>query len=895
MHIMTALHQKHAVFTVDEALFPKLMALKYHVPEYKDVLIPRLGGLHTAMNFLGVIGQHMQDSGLCDVWIECDILGPNAAKQVMSGKGYARGIRAHKLTLQALWQLLLPQLQSYVTENNTELADDLTEHVVVVLVNTLTSLKFRELMDRFITNLKQDNPNAQFWWHYMEMVSILLLFIRAQRDGLWDLHLYAFGRMLPYFFRYDHINYARWGTVYLAEMNQLPPEVLLEFQAGNFVVKQSDRRFNQVDPDHGTEWLNATGKNSGGIVGITRTSSALSRWALSFNLRALIAAQTKTMLMLENIDEYTHNELTPSRMKKDSDDEDKVVSVLRRCNVFNKEIVSHVLQNIVTKDMATESIQASLICAENLGKEQLSTFIKDRLTKPAEGLQRKSIKEPIQKNKPPTFSSLYVVDIPINGKQTTMKVDRNILQRLITAYRAGRPVNLDIILKHELMPIPLALADTNHNIRSGTKSELANILTKELTTTSNVTLIGSTCLVIDGQALVMGLGNTPNAKTFGEFADIFIKAVFAMGANFERIDITFDRYLQHSIKDTTRQKRTRQTRPVRRNIENRYVPLPNKWTNYLALGENKAKLANFLSTQLLLQVPENKMVVVAGGFLDITSVRSTDPQMDTTTLEANHEEADTRIVLHCIHTSAQSVVVSARDTDVLLLLVAHFKEMKCKYLWMKGGTNKAPKYIPIHDLCQCIPAAQVQTLLAFHAITGCDSVSHIARHGKRSAFKVFEVHHKLLKQLGKGELSANTIQAAEKFLCRLYKLPNVESCDKARVMLFCKGHLQEALPPTSDAAHFHIKRSHYQTMVWKQANVTIQQLPLVTDMGWKYISDQLRPEFMSLTPIPQACCEIVSCGCTTGCLNRRCSCKKSSMTCTEACKCNELGCMNMID
>ena len=38
------------------------------------------------------------------------ILASNAAQHVMAGKGYARAIRTHKLTLQALWQLLLPQL-----------------------------------------------------------------------------------------------------------------------------------------------------------------------------------------------------------------------------------------------------------------------------------------------------------------------------------------------------------------------------------------------------------------------------------------------------------------------------------------------------------------------------------------------------------------------------------------------------------------------------------------------------------------------------------------------------------------------------------------------------------------------------------------------------------------
>ena len=110
-------------------------------------------------------------------------------------------------------------------------------------------------------NLK-DNVNFKFWWGYIQMVQILLLFTRAHRDGNWELHLYAFQAMLPYFMRYNHTNYARWGTIYISEMHHLPPDVLQEFQSGNFVVKRSSHQFNQVDPDQSQEWLNATGKKN---------------------------------------------------------------------------------------------------------------------------------------------------------------------------------------------------------------------------------------------------------------------------------------------------------------------------------------------------------------------------------------------------------------------------------------------------------------------------------------------------------------------------------------------------------------------------------------------------------------------------------------------------------
>ena len=51
LHITDALNQKCIVQMVDEALFPKLMELKWSVPECGDILTPCLGGLHTAMTF----------------------------------------------------------------------------------------------------------------------------------------------------------------------------------------------------------------------------------------------------------------------------------------------------------------------------------------------------------------------------------------------------------------------------------------------------------------------------------------------------------------------------------------------------------------------------------------------------------------------------------------------------------------------------------------------------------------------------------------------------------------------------------------------------------------------------------------------------------------------------
>ena len=76
--------------------------------------------------------------------------------------------------------------------------------------------------------------------------------------------------------------------IYLADMKQLLQYVAEQFKQGNFVVKRSKRKFNQVDVDHAQGWLIRVGKVDGGIIFITKTYSALSHWALSYNLRLAI-------------------------------------------------------------------------------------------------------------------------------------------------------------------------------------------------------------------------------------------------------------------------------------------------------------------------------------------------------------------------------------------------------------------------------------------------------------------------------------------------------------------------------------------------------------------------------------------------------------------------------
>lgn len=178
------------------------------------------------------------------------------------------------------------------------------------------------------------------------MVEILFSFVCANRDGDWLLHLDSFAAMLPWLTIYDHVNYARWGHVYLADMRlaQTAPEVYEEFLAGNFVVKRHAGRFNQVPVDHATEWLNIVNivnkvcKLSNGIIGITRNDTARDRFCTTWSERSQISEDTLHLFGLRNDDSEedfsTRKDGLPSKMTRDWDAVSKLEAQFRRFKVF---------------------------------------------------------------------------------------------------------------------------------------------------------------------------------------------------------------------------------------------------------------------------------------------------------------------------------------------------------------------------------------------------------------------------------------------------------------------------------------------------------------------------------------------------------------------------------
>lgn len=893
--IANTLNQNYVVLTVDQDLYYRLFDLKSNIPELQERLVLKMGGLHISLNYQKAIGQHMADSGLMEIWVESGIVAPGSADKALLGKAYNKAMRLHKLSYQALWRILMPLLLLYIEQHDESLSLTLKNITVNAVSDALSLLldsadnfgKLSTLINDFVSECSVNNPNFAFWWEYLEIVSNLLIFTRSLRKGNWDLYLWSLPALLPLIARYDHQHYLKSMAVFIADMNQLPEEIEEAFRESDFVVKHSPGKFNQVDADQAQEWLVGDGKGAGGLVGITNDENALQKWALSFHWRTDISKKTADMMHLSE-GHHEHNEFLPSRQKRDQTDEDLLLKVFQAAGVFSKNS-DNKLQNLITKDIATPEITDSLLKARALGIDIVKKFVSERLV----GVDNVLVKfhEPMKKCNAKTFAHLYkkLSTKPACVKaQLKEKEDRDIMKRIIVAYESGRPVDLVTILRYETCSKPISLAELDGTMRKGDKASLVKLITENITIPTKITLPLASLLVIDAQAMIQAIGNPKAAKTFGDFANIVKLAVKKRSQNFSRVDVVFDRYRDSSTKGGTRQHRTKSARPIRKTIEGRNVPMPVNWQNFIALPENKADLANFISCELAETSYDGLHVVIGGGFREETKVVSSKNE-DVSHLESNHEEADTRIVFHALCSGFDSVVVSARDTDIILLLIHHFHRFSGKELWVKTGTEVKPKYIPIHEIVKTLSIQEKENILAFHAITGCDVTSFLATITKRAAWDVFKCHFRLLNDFGSQPLTDKSKKNAEVFIVKLYKVKgnDVHDCNTARYRLFGITKKPEALPPTSDAAHLHIQRAHLQTVIWKNAHIAKFDAPDPTQFGWeKDETNTLKPIWTTIGSVPTTCLELISCKCKLEkCQTNRCKCRGARMDCTRYCQC----------
>ena len=127
----------------------------------------------------------------------------------------------------------------------------------------------------------------------------------------------------------------------------------------------------------------------------------------------------------------------------------------------------------------------------------------------------------------------------------------------------------------------------------------------------------------------------------------------------------------------------------------------------------------------------------------------------------------------------------------------------------------------------------------FHALTGCDTVSSFARHGKKTAWAAWTVLPELTEALlllssAPRDIPHDAMRIIERFVILLYdRTSKCTDIDKARRKLFARKNNVELIPPTKAALEEHVKRAVYQGgHVWGQILLPAPELPPPTNWGW---------------------------------------------------------------
>lgn len=271
----------------------------------------------------------------------------------------------------------------------------------------------------------------------------------------------------------------------------------------------------------------------------------------------------------------------------------------------------------------------------------------------------------------------------------------------------------------------------------------------------------------------------------------------------------------------------------------------------------------------------------------------------------DHEEADTRIVVHlqdALESGCTACLVRTVDTDVLVILIGKYHFLASKYpsadIWVAFGSGKNFLFLHINAICSTLGKEKSTALPVFHSFTGCDTTSSFFGKGKKSVWEAWGAYTEVTDAFNfivehphaQITVDCQEFQMLERFTVVIYdKTSPLVSVNEARKELFCqKNRTMENIPPTQQALLQHTKRAVYQAGIWTTCHQAQQQTPTAEGCGWTLDAETKSwvPVWSSLPAAAKAVSELVRCACKSaaGC-GGRCSCKKANWKCTELCSC----------
>ncbi|XP_030848031.1 uncharacterized protein LOC115918836 [Strongylocentrotus purpuratus] len=902
------------VIVVDQAIYCKAQTIRWQEPTFLKKIVIRLGAFHTTMTALACIGKRFQEAGLQDILIEAGVVATGSVTGVMNGHNYNRSIRCHKLMAEALhrlrWQSFMGSLEEERQHQYREVVASLQGSFPSEFTNQVQGELYQAMVKEYKDFIEEGKKDATFtfWSSYLDLVGNILLFIRATREGDWQLHLASVRALLPWMFAYDRTNYARYLPVYWIEMSQLPtthPYIYNELMKGHFGVQRQDSHgFAQVACDMTIEQtVNRDTKTSGGVKGFSNNQGATNRWVRGHHERALITRQCEVMAG-KGEKSSKRVDLTKSRMTRDQQDVANIMSTINSMTnpfVVDRETDADDLVHLSSGIVASVSVCSDLLKAGEKGDKAFINFAKTRLQGDTD------LNKTITKMKLKTFADSDKAKVNIKGREVVLKSARELLARLIIIGRV-RKVDQRKMLSYSLSTYPPAICKEDGCLVKNNKAALLHQLENLPESSPTVDRLLESVWIVDGMALLQGLIPSRMPATMGQLAKKILKDVvyLARSSSSDQVHFVTDTYPPVSIKGAERKRRAA-SGSQRIKITNQDQPVPKQWKKFLANGFNKQHFAKFLYESwsacgedefkgvdvYLAHSEECHKLSCRSG----TTVSEAIPELYTT-----QEEADTRMMLHAKYISnmgRKDIIIKSPDTDVFVIGIGIAAQLEGSKLYFHTGKQDKERTINLNAI-QCHLGDQISdAIVGLHPFTGCDSVSALYGRGKTKPFTLMSQTTKFIKafqELGKAfTLTDDLVSTLEEFVCKLYGMKEISKVNEARYAFFSMATRQEDMPPNKDALMKHIQRANYQTAIWRRCLESQPDVPSPVGRGWQSVDGGLRIDWMDMQPAQQSILELTSCKCkkskckVTG-VDAQC-CAPLGLPCTELCECKN--CDNM--
>ena len=213
--------------TFDQPLYIKAAEIVESSPDLSLIFV-RLGGFHLLMSYMGSVGYIMAGTGLDSLWET--VYASNTVVHMLTEHAYARAIRAHLISFAAIVSILL-ETPGCMSEINLDKLRIMHQGLLKgdISTDSVVNEECVQQINNTIDNLEDDiatkSSTAKMWMNYVKCVSVIRLFMRAERTGDWNLHLYCISEMIPLFHAAGHFAYAKSARLYLQQMGNLAQQM----------------------------------------------------------------------------------------------------------------------------------------------------------------------------------------------------------------------------------------------------------------------------------------------------------------------------------------------------------------------------------------------------------------------------------------------------------------------------------------------------------------------------------------------------------------------------------------------------------------------------------------------------------------------------------------------